>query len=263
MATPLTPERTYNLPLIVAGVVLAVAGFGASLLIGRISQAPAQATATSAVVVAARDLESRKTIADGDLTTARYTSSDVPPDAVTDMKVAKGQILQVTLKRGQPLLTNMLSKSSTSAGPQSAYLPLPAGYVAATLPTGELVGVAGNIKAGDYIDVIAVVAPRTPGPSSVRTIYPALHVISVGIAPDPTTGSQNSSSTAGSLTVAVTQCQAEFLNWFLANAALKYTLLSSTDYPAAAGSPDAGCPAAGSKGVTQADINNRWPGLVA
>src|SRR5438270_6809598 len=263
MATPQTPERTYNLPLIVAGVVLAVAGFGASLLIGRISQAPAQATATSAVVVAARDLESRKTIADGDLTTARYTSSDVPPDAVTDMKVAKGQILQVTLKRGQPLLTNMLSKSSTSAGPQSAYLPLPAGYVAATLPTGELVGVAGNIRAGDYIDVIAVMPARTAGPSTVRTIYSAVHVVSVGIAPDPTTGTQASSSTAGSLTVSVTECQAEFLNWFLSNAALKYTLLASSDYPAAAtATPDSGCPAAGSKGVTLADISSRWPGLV-
>jgi Flp pilus assembly protein CpaB len=263
MAASPRPERRYNVPLIIAGAVVALGGFGASVLVSRASEPPVQAAATSAVVVAARDLESRKTIADGDLTTARYATSNVPPNALTEVKVAKGQVLQVTLKKGQPVLGNMLARSSASAGAQSAFLPLPAGYVAATLPTGELIGVAGNIRAGDYIDVIAVVAPRAAAPSSVRTIYSGVHVISVGIAPDPATGSQSSSSTAGSLTVAVTQCQAEFLNWFLANAALKYTLLSSSDYPtAAASTPDPGCPASGSKGVTQADISSRWPGLV-
>ena len=263
MAAAQTPERRFNVPLIVAGVVLAIAGFGASVLIGRISQAPAQAPTTATLVVAARDLDARRTIADGDLTTAHYSTADVPPNALTDAKTARGQILQVTLKKGQPVLINMLARSESGAGAQTAFLPLPAGYVAATLPSGELVGVAGNIRAGDYIDVIAVVASRSNGAASVRTVYPGLHVISVGIAPDPTTGAQASSSTAGSLTVAVTECQVEFLNWFLANATLKYTLLSSSDYPsAAAATPDPGCPAAGSKGVTQADISSRWPGLV-
>ena len=262
MAASQTTERRYNVPLIVAGTVLALGGFAASVLIGRASQPPAQSAATSSVVVAARDLEARKTITDADLATAHYTMADIPPNAVTDAKTARGQVLQVTLKKGQPLLGNMLSKSGSGAGPQSAYLPLPAGYVAATLPTGELVGVAGNIRAGDYIDVIAVMPARTAGPSTVRTIYSAVHVVSVGIAPDPTTGTQASSSTAGSLTVSVTECQAEFLNWFLSNAALKYTLLASSDYPAAAtATPDSGCPAAGSKGVTLADISSHWPGL--
>lgn len=263
MAAAQTPERRFNVPLIVAGVVLAVAGFGASVLIGRINQPPAQTATTSTLVVAARDLDARKTIADGDLTTARYSTADVPPNALTDTKTAKGQVLQVMLKKGQPVLTNMLARTESGAGAQTAFLPLPAGYVAATLPSGEVVGVAGNIRAGDYIDVIAVVASRSNGAASVRTIYSGLHVISVGIAPDPTTGAQASSSTAGSLTVAVTECQAEFLNWFLANATLKYTLLSSSDYPAAAAAtPDPGCPAAASKGVTQADISSHWPGLV-
>lgn len=263
MAAAQTAERRYNVPLIVAGVVLAIAGFGASVLIGRIGQAPIQSATTATVVVAARDLEARKTIADGDLTTAHYATADVPPNAVTATKTASGLVLQVALKKGQPVLTNMLAKSGAGAGAQTAYLPLPAGYVAATLPSGELVGVAGNIRAGDYIDVIAVVSSRSNGAASVRTVYSGLHVISVGVAPDPTTGAQASSSTAGSLTVAVTECQAEFLNWFLANATLKYTLLSSSDYPAAAtATPDPGCPAAGSKGVTQADISSRWPGLV-
>ncbi|TMC13820.1 MAG: hypothetical protein E6J29_05345 [Chloroflexi bacterium] len=137
MAAAQTPERRFNVPLIVAGVVLAIAGFGASVLIGRISQAPAQAPTTATLVVAARDLDARRTIADGDLTTAHYSTADVPPNALTDAKTARGQILQVTLKKGQPVLNNMLARSESGAGAQTAFLPLPAGYVAATLPSGE------------------------------------------------------------------------------------------------------------------------------
>jgi hypothetical protein len=55
------------------------------------------------------------------------------------------------------------------------------------------------------------------------------------------------------------------LNWFVANAALKFTLLAHDDYQAAAAAPpDTACPAGGSaKGVTEADIRSRWPGLLA
>ena len=67
-----------------------------------------------------------------------------------------------------------------------------------------------------------------------------------------------------SLTLAVSECQAEFLNWFVANASLKYTLLAHDDYAAAAAAPpDAACPAGGSsKGVTEADVRARWPALL-
>ena len=165
----------------------------------------------------------------------------------------------MSLKKGQPVLSNLVAKTTVDSGTASGFLPLKGGLVADTLPTAELVGVAGYIRSGDYIDVIAVVPSRNGGSANVRTIYSGVHVIRVGTSGDQPGGAAASSS----LTVAVTECQAEFLDWFLANAALKYTLLSSEDYSAAANQPaDTSCPAGGGKGVTESDIRGRWPSLI-
>ena len=261
MAAPPGSAPRWNLPLVIAGAVLALGGFAASVLIGRASAPPAVTATTSPIVVAARDLEQRRTLVAGDLRIAHWSSADVPAGALTDRSAAAGQILQAPLRSGQPVLSNLLGRSAAGATSQASFLPLPTGYVAATLPTTELAGVAGNIRAGDYIDVLAIVPPQTPGSSNVRTIYAGVHVISVGLAADQSAPS--GAPAAASLTVAVTECQAEFLTWFAANAALKYTLLSSDDYRAAAGAvPEGSCPATAAKGVTQADIKARWPGLL-
>jgi hypothetical protein len=52
------------------------------------------------------------------------------------------------------------------------------------------------------------------------------------------------------------------MNWFVANAALRYTLLSYQDYQVNPAAADANCPKAGnSGGVVEADIRRNWPGL--
>ena len=57
--------------------------------------------------------------------------------------------------------------------------------------------------------------------------------------------------------VLMTQCDAEYLNWFLARAALRYTLESSKDYPTGAVKPS-DCTVDQAKGVTSADIATRF-----
>jgi hypothetical protein len=70
--------------------------------------------------------------------------------------------------------------------------------------------------------------------------------------------------TASSITVVVTQCQAEYLDWFIANASIKYTLESYKDYNAKDVAVDAGCPGVDSThGVTANDVGRTWPGLVS
>jgi len=62
----------------------------------------------------------------------------------------------------------------------------------------------------------------------------------------------------------VTQCQAEFLDWFVANATIKYTLESYKDYNPRDVAVDATCPGVdGTHGVTLADIASHWPGLAS
>ncbi|MEP7105530.1 MAG: Flp pilus assembly protein CpaB [Chloroflexota bacterium] len=247
------------MPLIAVGALVALIGVGATIWLARGTTPITAGGGDQPVVVANRDLDPRTTLTAGDLRVARLVAADVPPGALGKPEAAVGQVLLASLKQGQPVLSNQVGKAADVTGQQPAFLPLPKGYVAATLPSSELPGVGGYIQTGDYIDVIAVVAPRAGGLANVRTIYSGIHVVRVGPA-----GSSPATGPASSLTLAVSQCQAEFLNWFVANAALKFTLLAHDDYAAAANAPpDNECPAAGSaKGVVETDIRSRWPGLL-
>jgi pilus assembly protein CpaB len=241
------PERSLNVPVIVAGAIVAVLGFAASVYLG--TQGHVGSLPTKQIVVAAHDLDARTVLAAGDVMLASYYTADVPTGAYTKTSEVAGKVVEVSVKSGQPLLSNQL-------GTAASVLPLARGEVAATVPTGELVGVAGFIKPGDYIDVIAVVPSRSGGFANVRTIYSGVHVIRTGA------GSGDIPGQATSLTLAVSECQAEFISWFVANASLKYSLLSAADYAAAAqATPDNSCPAK-SKGVSDTDVKSRWPGLL-
>ncbi len=222
----------------------------------------------SPVVVAARDISIRVPIQPGDLMIAEYHSGDVPPNAFTRISDINNDVAAVDIAKGQPLTSNiLLSTTDTVIGPQSAFLPIPSGYVAITIPTGEQQGVAGNIQVGDYISLVGAVAGKTS--TNVRTIFVNISVIRVGTAPSTTTPVQGNPSAppqrggiANSLTIIATECQSEYIAWFLANGSLRYTLESYHDYAAQATQPDPTCPAVtAAKGVTQTDIAARWPGI--
>jgi Flp pilus assembly protein CpaB len=123
--------------------------------------------------------------------------------------------------------------------------------------------VAGYIQAGDYISVIAIVP--SPKGQNVRTIYTNVHVLKVGPAvADKTAGAPKTGGISSSLTVIVTACQAEYLNWFLANASLRYILESYKDTKPQDTAPDQSCPSVTTApGVRQSDVANRWPGIFA
>ena len=77
-------------------------------------------------------------------------------------------------------------------------------------------------------------------------------------------GTQTSTSgaSATSLTVVVTQCQAEIITWFLTYAALKYTLESYHDYSPGEQAPDPKCPNVGTAhGVTLKTIQDAYKEL--
>ena len=269
MAIPSPARRRLNVPLLVLGAVLALLGFVGAVLLAQSAARGGAATNTGGaaavtVVVAAHDISGRSILSKSDLTTAQLSSV---PGELTKVDEAVGMEIQIGLKQGQPVLNTMLSKGSDVTSSPTAYLPLPKGLVAYTIPTGEQQGVAGYIQAGDYIDIVAQIS-RPAGGVGVRTIYSAVHVIRVGPAPPEQVAATGTTSLqrgglASSLMLAVSDCQAEYLYWFLANAPLKYTLLSSLDYQPDVTAPDSTCAVSGSaKGITDADIRTRWPGLI-
>ncbi|MEA2656415.1 MAG: hypothetical protein QOI23_1780, partial [Chloroflexota bacterium] len=143
-------------------------------------------------------------------------------------------------------------------------------------------GVAGHITTGDYITVIAsaslsifATGKQSTGPPKVvsKTVFTNVRIIGLGPATSnvqpasggtaPTGGTTASNGgLTSSLTIELTQCDAEFFTWFLNNTQLRYTLESVNDY---ASSPPTGpdaqnCPNGfdSAKGVSQTEVEARY-----
>jgi Flp pilus assembly protein CpaB len=212
---------------------------------------------TQIVVVAAADLPSRVKIDASSLTTAQVPMSGVQPGAYTKVSDVKGMVPLIDIKKGQTITSNLVGAANTVP----ALLPIPSGYVALTIPTGEQQGVGGYIQEGDYISIIATVSVGTK--VSTQTVFTNIHVIKAGpLTTDKSTGAVTSAS---SLTVVVTECQAEYISWFLTFSSLKYTLESYHDYGPTATkdpAPDTACPSvSAAKGVTLSDVMAKYPNL--
>ena len=211
----------------VVGVLLAVAVFGAVLIAGR-------ATGSSAgnlpVVVAATAIPPRTQLQASDLKIAYYSQPIV--GSFSNIRQAQNMVAQVNFAVGQPVLSNELSDTLLIApATRPAYLPIPAGYVAMTLPLNDQMGVAGYIQPDDRIDVLATI--NTPAGSITKVTLTNLRVLTVGDASTSTlTGPAASASTASatSITVLVQLQNAEYLKWLVDNANLRYVLKSYLNY---------------------------------
>ena len=245
---------------IIIGLLLAAVAFGLVIFISTLGGGAGALGGPSTPVVIAKqaiplrheikpeDLEIAKIAVNGNasLTNTYTTINDV---------LGKGLISEINITKGTVLTSDMLATDFNviGSGAAPAYLPLAKGYVAMTIPTGEQVGVAGHISVGDYITVIAsaqvtifATTGQQSGPPRVvsKTVFTNLRVIGLGPASasvqpangSSTTTTNNAGTQTGvtsSLTVELTQCDAEFLTWFLNNTQVRYTLESYRDYATA------------------------------
>jgi Flp pilus assembly protein CpaB len=245
-------------------------------------------------VVAARDIPFRAALSKDDLVLKDWPADGVPPNAYRSVDDvigksaaqatanpsgqaanATGAVAEIKISQGQPVTSNMLANSIDAVQIQAAFLPIPKGFDAATIPTSEQVGVAGYIQAGDYINIIATVNIATFKPPTqqqaqgggqvTRTVFTNVHVLKVGAATGQvTTGggstqSQQQGGVASSLTLVMTQCDWEFFRWLQANASLTYTLGSYQDYKAQDTKPDPTCAdATAAHGVGFSSVDKRW-----
>src|SRR5216683_603239 len=127
------------------------------------------------------------------------------------------------------------------------------------IPASELVGVGGYVQLGDRITVLATINTSVfgvnPGVSVVRTVFRNLYVVRVG----PVSATNAPTQLTSSLTVLMTACDSEYMNWLLTNAILKYTLESYKDYETAPTQPDSNCPTlASAGGVGPKDVDKKW-----
>jgi Flp pilus assembly protein CpaB len=249
---------TFRRPFTILGILLALLVIAAFVLVALNAQ-NATSSPPMSVVVATRDLQPRLPIDPASLEMRSIPVPGTYPKVFfTRIQDVQGMIPLVTIQSGQAVTANDVAKPSQALGSQSEYLPIPTGYVALTIPTSEQQGVADYIQKDDYISVIATVS--TSGKVASKTIFTNLHVIRVGMQGN---GAPANSSAASSLTVVVTECQAEVITWFLTYASLKYALESFHDYlQPGAQTPDPGCPTVtAAKGVTLQVMQAAYPTL--
>jgi Flp pilus assembly protein CpaB len=231
------------------------------------------------VVVAKQTISLRHQITSADLTTANGSGPYLGINAYSRPSDVVNKIAEVNIKQGAIITSDMLAidlglVNANSAAP--AYLPLASGYVGIAVPTSEQVGVAGHITLGDYITVIAsaqLTVFKTNGAvigstAVTKTVFTNVRIIGVGpanINVQPAAGgtAQGTATTGGvtsSLTVEMTQCDAEYMVWFLNNANLRYTVESFNDYlKSPPSAPDPSCPSVlAAQGVSQRQVDARY-----
>ena len=246
-------------------MILAVAAFLGVALLGLIVTQQNNA-GSKTVYVAAQDIPARTNITSAMIKTQSVPTNAVEPNVVTNSGEAVGQAAAVNITAGQQLTTNVLFNGSSLTQPAvSAYLPIPKGWVAKAISTGELQGVAGYIQPGDYINVIVAVnqsvfnTPAHPTNKSAnisKTVFSGVRVIEVG----PAAAGKASSSTGvtSSLTIILTECDAEYWDWLQNNTKVTYTILSYKDYGPAPSQPVAACPPTTSTGVGPDQVDARF-----
>ncbi len=255
-ATPLARSRrgrTY----IVVGAVLAVLAFATAAGIASLPLLQGTTTGTR-VVVAAHDIKARTRIQPSDLMLANVNPA--PPQYFTAIKDVGGKGARVDIPANSPVTANLIAASSDLlSSSDAAYLPIPSGWIAVTVPTSEQVGVGGYVQVGDRISILATlntsVFGQSPGVPSVRTVFHDVDVVRVG----PEGGQTNAGAVPTSLTVLMTGCDSEFLFWLSNNATLKYELEAYSDYGQAPQQPDPSCPKIQSaSGVGPREVDGRW-----
>ncbi len=259
------PLGTANMrtPIFIFGIALALVAFLVMFAFGIVFVSRTQPTGTVPVVVAKNNIDARAPITADDLTMVSLPASAVPPNAVLHISQVSGFAL-VQIYKGQAISTNLVAANpdDLAAAGASAYLPIPDGYVAATLPTSEQQGVAGYIHQGDYINVIAAVNTalftQKNSRSVARAVFSSIHVIRVG--PQSLVQSQGQvQGLASSITLVMTQCDWNYMDWLLINATLKYTLLAFHDYNTAPPTPDSSCPSTSAPIIVgPAQVEARW-----
>ena len=255
-----TPSPNMRTPLFIFGVALALLAFLVMFAFGVVFVGRQQVGGQVPVVVAKAQIDARTVITPDMLTVTSLPANAVPQNAFLHVNEVNGLSAVVQIYKGQPVSANLVVSSpdqlSTSTTP---FLPIPAGYRALTLPTSEQQGVAGYVAQGDYMDVIAAVntaqfSPYKPR-TVVQTVFTNVYVIRVG----PQSFVQRQvQGIATSITVVMTRCDAEYMDWLLLNATLKYELIPHDEYQTAPAPASSSCDSSGPSRVGPAQVDARW-----
>jgi Flp pilus assembly protein CpaB len=196
------------------------------------------------VVVAAREIPFGQRIFPDMVKTSSIRATDVPPHTFSKPPDVWFHWAAAPIHQDEIITNDLLAAASCSWS-----CPPATDIVALTLPI-DVHSSAGSIAAGDYVDVIATVNTTVFSPANPRIVQRTIFTGIAVIRANPLT-----TDNAGppSMTVAVSACDAAYIDWLLINASLRYTV-GSPNYSTEIAS--AGGPCAGPIGP--AEVDARW-----
>lgn len=105
----------------------------------------------SSVLVATRDLELGQAITAQMLQPIAWPAGSQPEGSFNDAKLLEGRVVRAGIYKGEPVLEPKLAPEGTKAGLDSVIKP---GHRAITVKVNEVVGVAGFLAPGSYVDLL-------------------------------------------------------------------------------------------------------------
>lgn len=103
------------------------------------------------VLVATRDLDLGQAITPVMLQAIAWPAGNVPAGAFTDPKQLEGRVVRNSIFQGEPVLEPKLAPEGTKAGLDSIIKP---GHRAITVKVNEVIGVAGFLAPGSFVDLL-------------------------------------------------------------------------------------------------------------
>lgn len=134
------------------------------------------ATASTRVVVATRDLDLGQPLQANMLQEIAWPAGSEPVGAFSDAKTLEGRVVRTSVFKGEPVLEPKLAPVGTKGGLDSI---IKEGNRAMTVRVNEVVGVAGFLVPGSYVDLLVNIQDSREGGSISKIVLERILVLAV------------------------------------------------------------------------------------
>jgi pilus assembly protein CpaB len=209
------------------------------------------ASSTTKVVVAAQDISARTTLDADMLKVADVPAGSVVDGAFSDADDLDGEVTRYSFLKGEQVVASKVGAGSADEKAQGLSFVVPAGMRAFSIQVSEESSVGGLILPGDLVDVIALFDEDLVGIDKAVTLLQGVEVLAIAqtaqepipaarptatATPSAVTGTLGerpedveANPTARTVTLVVTQGQAQILALVQARGALALTLRNFGD----------------------------------
>lgn len=215
--------------VVLLSLALVAAGAAAFLLTSWVNKRTAIARVpTAKVVVTTIDVPVGTRLAKEHLSTVEWPLASRPGSALAEPSSAEGQIVAAPIFKGEAVLPEKLVSGKRGSGLAAL---LPDGARAVSVRVDDVVGVAGFVHPGDFVDVIVTMRPGEGAGSTYtsKTILQNLKVLAVGKEVEGQTKIGDKVIPATVATLQVNSAQAEMLALAASKGQLLLALRSGGD----------------------------------